>query len=197
MGNLASSRDVEERLDRDLSPAEMLRIEKLLADVSATVRGYTGQQFEQVARTTRVRVRNGVVVLTQRPVVSVATVAAVDGSDVDFTWDGLDRVTLWPAAGIDWFERNYPANGISVVDVTYTAGTATVPDEVRAVVVQMAARAFGRASDDSGLQSETIAGYSYAVGAAGAAGAAGMMNDERSVLDRYRRVGGVAWTGGR
>ena len=62
-----------------------------------------------------------------------------------------------------------------------------------AVVCQIAARAFGRPADQTGVSSETIGQYSYQVGGAAAAGPVGMLADERAVLDRYRRVGGTAW----
>jgi hypothetical protein len=79
------------------------------------------------------------------------------------------------------------------VDVTYTAGYDDVPADVVAVVVQIALRAFGVNAEQTGLQSESIAGYSYSVGSAAASGGLGMLQAEREVLDRYRIVGGTSY----
>ena len=174
---LATVEDLSGRLGRDLSSAESDRAELLIADASATVRSYTGQEISLSESTSRVRVKDGVARLPQRPVVDVATVADTDGNDLDVTWVAGDRVRLTDVAH-DW------------VDVTYTHGYEEVPAEIVAVVCQIAGRAFGRPPDETGLQSETIGQYSYSVGAAAAAGGLGLLNDERAVLDRYRAIGG-------
>lgn len=61
-----------------------------------------------------------------------------------------------------------------------------VPAEVVAVVCQMAARVYGSPADQSGVQQESLGGYSYTVGSAAASGAAGLLAAEKAVLDRYR-----------
>lgn len=192
MANLATLADVLDRLGRDLADDEISRVEGLLADASAAVRLYTGQDFTRSERTVRLRPNGKAITLTQRPVASVSTVADVEGNDVPFQWDGLDRVYVWPSV-FEW-ERNFPVCLPTVVDVTYTGGTVAVPAAIKAVVVQMVTRALGVKADEAGLQQESIAGYSHAFGAAAAAGGVGLMNDERAVLDKYRRVGGVSWT---
>ena len=45
------------------------------------------------------------------------------------------------------------------------------------------------------MTAETIAGYSYTMGAVGAAGGFGLLADEREILDRYRRKGGFVQIG--
>lgn len=62
------------------------------------------------------------------------------------------------------------------------------PDAVRAVVCQVAGRAYGTASEAAGIQQESLGSYSFSTGAAAAAGPLGLLTDERAVLDRYRRV---------
>jgi hypothetical protein len=176
-------------MGRQVTEAESARILALLEDVSAVVRQYTGRQFAVGTGTVRRRAKNGVIRIGERPVTAVTTVADVDGNDVTFEWDGLDVVKVWPAAGLDWFEREWGGTATGVYDVTYTAGSNTVPAAVRAVVCQMVGRALGLPPDESGKQSENITGYGYSNGVAAAAGSAGMLNDERAVLDRYRRVG--------
>ena len=180
MAALATVADLEARLGRTLTGDEANRAEALLDDVSAVVRSYTGQQFEAGTSTVRVRSRRGRLRLPQSPVTALTTVADMAGSSLDVTsWYG-GNVLVLPDG---WY------------DVTYNHGYAAVPDDVKAVVCNMAGRAFGQPADTTGLQSESVGGYSYSVGVAAAAGAAGMLNDERAVLDRYRRVGGFAVTG--
>ena len=170
--------DLAGRLGRALSTAESDRAELLLADASAAVRSYTGQQLGLGEATSRLRVKDGAVRLPQRPVIDVTAVADTDGNDLDVTWVAGDRIALTGTTA-EW------------VDVTYSFGYEEVPSEIVAVVCQIAGRAFGRPPDETGMQSETIGQYSYTVGAAAAAGGLGMLADERAVLDRYRRVGGL------
>lgn len=65
---------------------------------------------------------------------------------------------------------------------------ADAPDAVRAVVCQVAGRAYGTASEAAGIQQESLGSYSFSTGAAAAAGPLGLLADERAVLDRYRHV---------
>jgi len=194
MANLATVADVSARLGRSLDQTEEVRVELLLGDASAAVRTYTGRTFEEAERTVRVRARTNLVRLADPPISAVSAVADIDGNDVSYRWDGLDTVYLWPLGDVR-FDLDVPTRWPQVVDVTYTAGADDVPDAVVAVVAQVAARAFGVNPQDSGHQQESIAGYSYSVGTAAASGAVGLLKDEREVLDRYRRVGGVAWNG--
>lgn len=177
---LATADDLAGRLGRTLTDAETDQAELLLADASAAVRAYCGQQFSLAEQTTRIRVRGGVIRLPQRPIASIDAVADPDGNDLDFTWYAGDRVVLSSPWAATW------------ADVTYTAGYEEIPADIVAVVCQIAGRALGRPADQTGLSSETIGQYSYSVGGAAAAGALGMLADERAVLDRYRRVGGIA-----
>jgi hypothetical protein len=176
---LASVDDLSGRLGRTLTTAESDRVELLLADASATVRSYTGQDLSLVEDDVkRLRVKDGAIRLPQRPVVSVDSVADIDGNDLDVTWSAGDRILLDAPGTYAW------------ADVTYTHGFEEVPGEIVAVVCQIAGRAFGRPPDETGMQSESIGQYSYTVGVAAAAGGLGLLNDERAVLDRYRAVGG-------
>lgn len=189
MASLATTDDLEARLGSTLADED--RAQAVLDDVSAVVRAYTGQQFTQEETTARLRSRNGIVKLPQGPVTAVATVENVDGNTVEFTWDAGSQVSL---AGFE-FSRSFevePYRSRSIwVDVTYTHGYETVPADIVAVVCQMAGRAYGRTADSAGVTQESIAGYSYSVGAAAAAGPMGMLADERRILDAYRRPIGV------
>lgn len=209
MEPLATFDDVNVRLGRDGS-ADVDRISALLIDASAAVRSYTGQQFTAATETRRLRVRSHpntpiepsghFVILPQRPVTAVASVLSVAGSAIPFVWDGegytgpgnYDRVYLWAnlyGAQGDW-QTQYPRPLRDRVDVTYTHGYATIPDEIVGVVCQIVGRALGTTPDSSALTDETLGSYSYRIGAAAASGAFGMLPAETAILDGYKRPAG-------
>lgn len=189
---LATVSELSARLGRDLA-AEQVRAEKLLVDASAAVRSYTGQRFTAGSSTARVKARAGRCRLPQRPVTAVTSVSVVGSPAtlVPFTWTAGagDEVLV----GSQWGDEWYPVHGASHVDVVYSHGyeVADLPQEVVAVVCQVAGRALGRPADETGVQQESGPGYSYTSGPAAAAGPVGLMNDERAVLDRFSRQFGV------
>lgn len=176
----ATVADVSRRLGRTLTADEAARVTVLLRDASAAVVNYTGQQFHAGTTTVTLRPKWGRVRLAQRPVTEVTTVVNGDGDDIDFDWDGADLVDVYGTS--------------APVTVTYDHGYGPndIPADIVAVVCQIVGRAFGRSAEGTGLTSETIGSYSYSVGAAAAAGPFGLLNDERAILDRYRRTVGVA-----
>lgn len=173
--------DIAARLGRDLTDSEEIRAEALVVDVSAAVRAYTGQTFSAEETTRRLHTRAGIVRLPERPVNSVTAVADLDGNDIEFTWYSGDTLTIAASPTSGW------------VDVTYSHGWEELPADIVAVVCQIVGRALGTPADEGAYQQESIGNYSYTIGPAAAAGATGMLNDERAVLDRYRRVGATAW----
>ena len=186
MPDLATTDDLEVRLGRALTSEETTKAEGLLADTSANVRGYTGQSFTEETTTQRVKIRNGFVLLPQRPVTAVDTVENTSGTAVSFTWDGLERVYV-PAQVPDSFSWEPYRAPLSLVDVTYTHGYETVPADIVGVVCGVTLRALGQDPMDGGTTQESIDGYSFSRGTTGAAGGFGLLPDERVVLDRYRR----------
>jgi len=189
MAPLATVDDIEARLGRELTTAEDIRVGALLDDVSAAVRSYTGQSFTSEETTVRLAPRNGTVTLPQRPVTAVDSVKTVDGDDLVFTWWSGTKVKVGVNA-LNWFEVN--GSPTQPVDITYTHGYDDVPADIVAVVCQIVGRAMTKPADESGYTQESIAGYSYSLGAASAAGPLGMLADEKAVLDRYRRPGASA-----
>lgn len=187
MASLATVFDLEARLGREVTNEE--QAEAALTDASAAVRSYTGQQFDLVEDDeVRLRARNGTVVLPQRPVTEVAAVTNVNAAAVEFTWDAGTSVLLSGFDVLRSFEvEPYRQNRPLYVDVTYSHGYETVPEDIVAVVCQVAGRALGRPPDANAVSQESIAGYSYSVGGAAASGALGFTLPERTVLDRYRR----------
>ena len=192
MEPLATSADVVARLGRDLTPVETIRVDALLVDASASVRSRAGQDFTQAETTDRLRVdRNGKVTLPQRPVTAVGAVVSLSGAEVAHAWPGFDQLVTGAGTTEAWTWQFEPfLNGVGAVDVTYTHGFETIPDDLVGVVCSIVLRAVGREPLDAGITSETIAGYSYALGVTGAAGAFGMLQPELDIVDRYARVGG-------
>ena len=181
--------DVEARIGRDLTDAERSRVAALIRDASAAIRLYTGREFAAGSHTVRRMPHHGVVTL-RAGVASVTSVENLDGAPVGYTWDGLNTIRV--GSTVDTFSWNLPVI-TQAVDVTYTT-VGDVPAAVAAVAAQMVARAFGQPADQSGVQQEAIAGYSYTVGTAAASGPVGLLPDERAILGRYRRRGGTIHT---
>ncbi len=182
---LATLEDVECRMGRTLTEAEADRLGCLLDDASAAVRAYTGQYFTVATTTARIKAKGGAIRLPQRPVIAVTSVANTTGTTLLHTWDAGQQVWL-SSSMLVVNGPSYHGRRPQYVDVTYTHGYATVPADIVAVVAQMAGRALGTTPAEGGVQSETIGGYNYSLGAAAAAGGLGMLPAERSVLDRYK-----------
>lgn len=188
MAALASIEQLEARLGRAIADDEETRAQALLDDASATVRSYTGQQFSSASSTQRLSVRNGRVRLPQRPVVAVSAVRDDDGNALAYRWPGegaellcLDAAQLCRCGG-----RPY-------VVVDYDHGYTATPDDIVAVVCNVAGRALGVNVTDAATSQQSISGYSESFGPVGAAGPVGLFSQEIAVLDRYKRVGTLAW----
>jgi len=160
LDDLARVEDLEERLGRELDPAEHTRAAALLRDASGAIRVATGQLITRATSTWRVRARSRDLLLAQRPVAEVTSVTRVsDSSDVAFVWDGLQTVCLSAPASYDVFERD---NGPSiVVDVEYVHGyEAPLPDPIVTVCADAALRAFTVPVDDAGVSQVSLGSYS-------------------------------------
>lgn len=194
MTQLATSDDLAYRLGRNLTNSEVDRADALLDDASAAVRSYTGQQFVTQEHEDRLPVRRNKIRLPQRPVTAVDTVEDMDGNDVAFTWDAGDTIYLTDYTGrafqLLFAPRTTP---LSFVDITYTAGYETVPEDIVAVICAIAARALGVDPTQTGVTSESLGDASISYGTIGAAGGLGLFPDERAILNRYRRVGGTVF----
>jgi hypothetical protein len=155
------------------------QIDAALVDASAAVRGYTGQTFNRTDTTDVLRTTCcGRLRLPQRPVHDVATVTTPDGDPVSWDWIvGTDRLEVASLA------RTFA--------VTYDHGydDGEIPDDIVAVVCNVAARTLGQPREDAGITQRSITNYSESFGAVGAAGPVGLFEDERKALDRYRRIG--------
>lgn len=190
--SLASLQDLEERLGRSLSGTDAARAEALLRDASAAVRRFTRQEITRRESTERVAVVRGHARLSQMPVVSITSVVDLNGVTVSATWESEQIVEVWPILVVNGPSETSTSLRCAppYADVTYVHGFATVPEDVVAVVCQVAGRAFGRPADSAGATSEQIGTYRVTVGAAAAAGALGLLEDEKRILTDYRTTRG-------
>lgn len=199
--DLATLQDLQNRIGRDLTVEETRLASTLLRDASAAVRLYTGQTFTRVVDDAHpIRVRNGRVKLPQRPAISVASVTATaldqTLAPIIFWWDGLQTIILNPNVP-NWFAWEPFRHDVYTVIVTYTHGYADgeLPPALVGLVTQITGRALGTELIQSGITTESIAGYSYGLGAAAAAGGFGLLPAEKDALDHFRRVTGSVTVG--
>lgn len=207
MDPLASLTDLSDRLGRPLTAAEEARGQALLADSSALVRSFTGQDFARTDDEIVVlRAQQGEIRLPQRPVINVTAVVAVGAGgapDLPVTgwqWDGIDIVrTAVDSPSINlpevWYDEEVEAYP-GTYRVTYSHGDAAVPPDVVAVVARMALRTMTAPSMAGGLTSETIGPYSYRTDGSGVGTAVVMTDDDRKMLELagYRRKAGMSMT---
>lgn len=175
MDPLATVDDVEARLGRVLTESESLRIQALLADASAAVRGWTGQTFTRGEQTATLWHKSccDEIRLTGK---DIADLVAVDEDDADVE---LEQVG----------PNRWTASWSGALTLTYTAGWDPIPDDIVAVVAQVAGRALGVNLDASGITQESTGPFSVSYGSAGASGGLGFLAGERQILNRYRVSG--------
>lgn len=200
MTALATTDDIEQRLGRDLTDAEALRANALLADASAMIRAFTGRDFtETLDDEVTLRGQGGTIRLPQRPVTVVSRVIAIGGDGapdvtvIDWIWDGIDQVRVGEGSfvinlpAVWWDDDGYPGT----YRVTYSHGYAEVPADVVAVVCGMVMRTLTAPTMAGGVRSETIGPYSYQLDAAGTGIAVLMSQADRDALKRYRKTEGM------
>lgn len=201
MAALASKADLAARLGRDITCEEDARLDALLADASALVRAYTGQDFAETADAeVTLRASGGMIRLPQRPVTAVSSVVAIGWQGVpditltDWWWDGLDQIRIGAGNYVinlpeTWWddEDGYPGT----FRVTYSYGYAAPPADVVAVVCGMVLRTLTAPTAAGGVTSETIGPYSYRLESAGTGTSVSLGDMERKTLARYRRTAGT------
>ena len=186
MASLASVADIETRLGHTVANPD--QAQAMLDDVSAAVRAYTGQQFTRMITTDRLAARRGLVRLPQRPVNAVDAVTLSDGTAVAFDWQTGSETLCVASAEVS-------CSRVSHVVVTYDHGYDTVPGDITAIVCNIANRGLGVDPAQGAVASRSITNYQETFGPVGASGALGLFSNEATVLDRYRRMGTVAWVG--
>lgn len=172
MADLLTPSDLASFLQRDLDTSTAVIAQK----AQGLVRRYARQNFDSrtytsvgltirpatgpasAPRATRIP-SSGVpymVVLPQRPVTAIASVVVAGQTltrDVDWAWDGA-------SARIDLGHVPLPATSMSawpLAFVTYTAGYATIPDDVITICLAVAGRMY---DNPRGLRSVSVDDYS-------------------------------------
>ena len=170
---LATITDVEARLGRTLTTAESSKATAYLTDASALFIQRAVQKFEQGESVVRLFPKDGVVRLVQRPVITVSEIKDLDGNIIDFTFDGHQSI--------------YDLGAYTPVTVTYEHGSATIPNDVVAVVAGMVARTLSINPDAaSGVQQQTVGPFSQSYAAWAVGGQVMMSPVEAKVADSYR-----------
>lgn len=173
--------------------------QRAIDEATAAIQNYCGQVIELVTdETVTLDSRGGTkVFLPELPVVSVAEVVE-DGEtlvvDDDYKlgqWGILHRVgDLW-------------ASGVQVLEITYTHGYATLPDDIVSICTRAAARAYQAGLKSAelegvpGVTAKSLGDYSVSFGSEQGGGAGGesvlgasaspvLLRSEREILDRYR-----------
>lgn len=190
MAALATVDDVAALLGVLSEGLDETQADAMLDQASAAFRREAATDFESTQSTLILRVLGERVELPRRPVISVDDVKSVDddgttGSSMGgWSFDGIHTIRLGDIAWV----INATTYSTETVEVTWTHGHATVPEDVRWTVAQMTARAISSPAPSPGVAGEQIGSYSYRVGGTSAAGAAGMTDDERAVARRYRAM---------
>jgi hypothetical protein len=186
MTAFATVEDLAAYLRVDVAALDLDGTAALLDMASAVIRTYTGQLLDyvedDVVTIPSSHDRRRTLFLPQLPVLAVAvTVGGVelDHDAYDFEWTETGMITrprhLW-----------WPRQPGQIV-VTYTHGHETIPDDVKAVCVQIAARA---RENPAGNKAEQIDDYSFeaALPASGIPVGLAVGEAEQSVLDAYKLI---------
>ena len=149
---LATIADVEARLGRSLTAGETSQATAWLGDASAMFVQRAVQKFEVSESTVRLFPRDGIVRLVQRPVIEIISVTDIDGVEIDYTYDGHQSI--------------YELGTYSPVIVNYEHGSATIPDDVVAVVAGMVVRTLLVPDDAAaGIQQQSVGPFSQSFAA--------------------------------
>lgn len=185
MTDLASKKDVEALIGRDLTAGEVQRLPEILAKLSELFRAESGQAFTPGTSTQLVKVNGGKAYLRQRPVVSVSSVELENGSEI----------TGFRCRG-QWLYVPGVANGM--VWVTYSHGAEEIPDLVRTTIADAArqvleidpAAVSGRSQESEGT-GPFVGSTSYATWAQG--GSTRLSPEDRVTARGFRVRTGNVW----
>jgi len=199
MADFAAVADIEAFLQLSITtPAQIASAEMALRDATAAIRNYCRQFLERVTGETITLDSSGGVrlFLPELPVLSVSSVVE-DGEtliiDDDYKLGQhgiLHRIaTTWTA-------------GIQIVTITYSHGYTIIPDDIMAVCVRAASRAYQaglKAADSAGIPGiaskslgdfsvsfQSEAGGGTSEGVLGASAARLLLLSEKDILNAYR-----------
>lgn len=170
---LATTADVEARLGRPLTASELSKANAWLEDASALFTNRATQQFVPGESKVRLFPRDGVVRLVQRPVIEIVSVKDLDGTEIDYTFDGHQSL--------------YDLGAYSPVVVEYEHGSENVPADVVAAVAGMVVRTLQIAPDAaSGVTQQAVGPFSQSYAAWAVGGQVMLSPMEEKVAADYR-----------
>jgi hypothetical protein len=176
---LAEVADVERTLSTTFEDPDRQQIEQALRGLSRRVRNYTRQTITK-ATTTEIGYcyAENMIVLSQRPVISVAGVTVDGVAQTLGTQYRIEDGVLFSAYRSGWGSVSTPA----VVAITYTHGYDPVPEDLVDLVVQ---RIVGRLSNPEGVRQLSVGSFSATFSAESISGT-GWNAEELDVLRSYR-----------
>ena len=194
-----SVEDLEQFLQIDIPAAKEDSADAAITAATVAIQNYCDQVISQVEDeeitldigTTKTRV-----FLPELPVTEVSEVIEDEETLV------VDDDYKLGQYGILYRVDDWWTSGIQIVTVTYTHGYATIPDDVTAICIRAAARAYQaglRAEETEGIPgvaSKSLGDYAVSFGSEqsvgageavlGASAAPLLLRSEKEILDRYR-----------
>lgn len=200
MAQFALADELGDFLGRTLKPEQVPRADVLLQLASAAIQAEARQQLELVENE-QAELRGNwshKLWLPERPVTAVSGITIRHGSifvndwvlqeNNDYRWDrlGLVRRVSYITGRLLAPVSGYWGGDMAVVDVTYSHGFEVIPDDLRGVCLQAAARAF---SNPIGVEAEAVTNaYSVQYGAHASGGPVALTESELKIVRRYRPV---------
>jgi len=190
--------DLEQFLQVDIDDADKVAsANRAIVEATVAIQNYCRQQIE-LAEDEEITLDSAGgtrVFLPELPVIDVSVVVEDDETlDVDDDYK-LGQHGILHRVGAYW------TSGIQIVQITYSHGYATIPDDVVSICARAAARAYQaglRAAEVEGVPgvaSKSLGDYAVAFGAEaggsqegvlGASAAPILLRSEKRILDRYR-----------
>lgn len=179
----ATLADYLDRTGADLSVAEADRVVQLLDDATALIQRLTGQTISAVSNdtVTWVETRGVVLKLPQEPVTAVDSVT-VDGS----LW--ASTAYMWTPSGFLRPTGYRARRWCGTVVVQYDHGYTTIPDELKALTIDIARGELSEVTASGAVTSEAIGTYrvTYDAGGTTSSGRQVLPDKAQVILDSYK-----------
>lgn len=171
---LITTNDLENYMNKDFSAGETNQAQAIIDSIEAFLLSETGISFSLV-EDEEILIQadgHGIIELNAQPIHNVSSVKDVNGEEIsEWEFDGLTTIyNLFPN---------------EVVQVTYSYGYSTAPNDLKAVAKGAASRVM---YNPAGLRQETVGAISVTYpGIGGEAGSINFSNVEKKVIDKYGR----------
>ena len=173
-----------------LAAVDAARLATLIDAASAAICRYTGRKFVSEALTeTYSGDGTTELILDHRPVISLTTITITDDNGTEYDI-ATAQFRIDYKLGILYFKPDadgdytYWPVGILNIEIVYTAGYATVPEDVQEACALTVAALLASNSTDPTLQSERLGDYSFTRRQAAEA----IPAEAKALLARYREV---------